>query len=266
MNRERLFSVTMTEEELRMFSEFVEYQKEFGSFRNRIDELNEAYEERQRVRGDREKTEEFGSNYLFPILQAQDDDQASDRMKKAYRELRGHHRLAGKYIKRVDPELQDLKRRADEGGFNDTVRVIGKATKHLGNLEDIYQTEEKLKRTKYDDRYSAKGIERLVGRKIDADEAKNIVNNRSNLNDSYKKENGVILRSEKGLRGEIGRRWDDAKMVYGEALDGRSLGKDAALAAGGAAALGLGIHAIRKHNKKKKASKDKIESKYKTKK
>ena len=60
--------------------------------------------------------------------------------------------------------------------------------------------------------------------------------------------------------------YKDSAEKYGEAFGGRSLGKDAAIAAGATAALGLGIHAIRKHNKKKKASKDQIESKYKTKK
>ena len=64
---------------------------------------------------------------------------------------------------------------------------------------------------------------------------------------------------------DINRKGEDTRIGYNEAT-GRSLNKDAAIAAGVTAGLGLGIHAIRKHNKKKKAGKDQIESKYKTKK
>lgn len=267
MNREeRIFSVTITEEELRLFSEFLTEQKEFGRISDKIDELNEAYEERQRIKEDKKKTKEYFDNKISKILNAKTKEEATSLMVDAHKDLKGHHRLAGKYIKQVDPKLQEsFKRQEDEGTLVSSLGFLGDVDKHLTNLGDIYQTEEKLKRTNYDDRYSAKGIERLVSRKIDSDEAKNIVNNRSNLSDSYAKKDGVILKSDKGFRGEVGRRWNDAKMVYGEALDGRSLGKDAALAAAGATALGVGIHAIRKHRKKKKEAQAALDSKYKTK-
>ena len=194
-DEEKVFSVLMSEEEVALFSEFLE-QREFGRFSDRLDELNEAYEERERVWGDKEKTNDFFNRHNY-FVGGESEDEAVQNMKNGYKELKGHHRLARKYIKRVDPELQKLKKRHDENEtFGSTVDLMAGANKALTGLGNIYQTEEKLKRTKYDDRYSAKGIERLVGRKIDAEEAKNIVNNRSKLSDSYKRKDGVILKSE----------------------------------------------------------------------
>ena len=107
-------------------------------------------------------------------------------------------------------------------------------------------------------------LEKHSGRKrINGDEAEAIVNNRVALDEKYK----TNPHDTDGIREvgtHLGRRWDDAKMVYGEALDGRSLGKDAALAAAGTAALVGGGIALKKHLKKKKQEKELAENKYKT--
>lgn len=55
----------------------------------------------------------------------------------------------------------------------------------------------------------------------------------------------------------------DATLLY-EANTGRSLGKDAAIAAGVTAGLGAGAYALHKHLKNKKKNKDQAENKYKT--
>jgi hypothetical protein len=240
MNREDIvFSVTMTEDELRLFSEF-------------LYDLDGARE-------DRRKTREWVNSWL----QAESEKDAKRRMKDARNNLEKHHRFTKKYVNKINPEMMDLYEREDNS-LRDAINYADALGRHGNNIGDIYKNEEKLKRVGYDGRYSAKGIEKLVGRQIDAEEAHNIIKKRSDLSDSYARKKGIIEKSERGLVGEVGRRWDDAKMVYGEALDGRSLGKDAALAAAGTAALIGGGIALRKHLKKKKQEKEIAEKKYKT--
>lgn len=240
MDREkRIYSVTMTEDELRLFSEF-------------LYDLDGAKE-------DRRKTKEWVASWT----KADSDEEAAKDMKEAYNNLEKHHRFTKKYVKEVNPELMDLYKKEGDS-LSDAIKYADALDRHGDNIEDVYKNEEKLKRVGYDDRYSAKGVEKLVGRQIDADEAHNIIKRRSELSDSYARKKGIIEKSERGLMGEVGRRWDDAKMVYGEALDGRSLGKDAAMAAGATAALVGGGIALKKHLKKKKMGKEIAESKYKT--
>lgn len=130
--------------------------------------------------------------------------------------------------------------------------------------KDIINKESDLAKSKYDDKYSSKRIEKFLDKKIDADKAKNIVDRR------HKKDTDYLAKdTEKGRNrdnfhiSDLGRKWNDTGIVYNEAL-GRNLNKDAAIAAGVTAGLVGGGIALKKHLKKKKQEKELAENKYKT--
>lgn len=255
--RMKLYSVEMTETELRLFSEFLE-QKEFGY-------LEDSNRYKQPSTPPRQSPEQT----LADIEQKEHLDAANfvlGQRKEDFHKLQGHNRMTKRWVSEKDQYLQGLSNSRGKNIINHLEDQHTLAVE-AGKASGMLAAENKLHRIGYDNKYSAKGLERILGKKIDAEEAENIVKNRSSLADTYgKNSSGYIHKSDKGILDDVNRRWNDAKMVYGEALDGRSLGKDAAIAAGVTAGLGLGIHAIRKYNKKKRDSKDQIESKYKTKK
>ena len=260
MNREeRIFSVTMTEEELRLFSEFLAEQKLFR-------EIPVKYDDRYKESSTSPK--QSPEQRLADIeLKEQLDavDFVLGQKKEDFHKLQSHNRMTKKWVSEKDLYLQGLSNPEGKRFIAHPEDQFTLAVE-AGTVSRMLAAENKLHRIGYDNKYSAKGLERILGKKIDADEAENIVKNRSALADTYgKNSSGYIHKSDKGILDDLGRRWDDAKMVYGEALDGRSLGKDAALAAAGATALGVGIHAIRKHRKKKKEAQAALDSKYKTK-
>lgn len=236
--KDKLFSVLMTSEELKLFAKFVKDETP-----EKLRRLNEAAEALQFV----------GENH-------------SDKG-NLYKLNDGHTRMTKRYIKLKDPELQEHAKNVSSVRLSDpsslvnsdkAIKSASEIAKETADISGMLATERRLNRTGYDKKYAARGLETILTRKIDADEAKNIVKNRAALADTYESNSdGYIRNSNKGLLDDLGRRWEDAKMVYGEALDGRSLGKDAALAAGATAALGLGIRAI-KRRKKRKQEEDKI--------
>lgn len=72
-----------------------------------------------------------------------------------------------------------------------------------------------------------------------------------------------FINKMKEVPGKIKNKYDSLSDKYSENFDGRSLGKDAAIAAGATAALSAGAYGLHKYLKKKKASKKKAEDKFK---
>lgn len=275
---ERVYSVTMTECELRLFSEFLE-QRGFGG--QDIDYPKRDYNKKYGVKRPADPIPTFNKDESSSQELGSPNKRVSERLAEIERNeameavntvlnhkkedipsLQDHNRMSKKWISEKDPYLQKLANPEGKGvvdQIKDTTTLGQEGLKISGMLAN----ENKLHRIGYDNKYSAKGLERILGKKIDADEAENIVRNRLVLADKYdKNSSGYIHKSEEGILDDVGRRWDDAKMVYGEALDGRSLGKDAAIAAGGLAAAGLAVHSIRKHKKKKQAQKEALNNKF----
>lgn len=184
----------------------------------------------------------------------------------------GKHRMSNIVVKDVDAKGQkyvrdytkDLDDNVDDNTLKERYAAGSKAANELNEgIVRVRQTidrEEDLRKTGYDDRYSARGLENKLRKRIDADEAYNIAEKRSNLNKSY-------LESDKkapGIIKNLGRKWNDASMVYNEATDDRSLGKDLAIATGAAVALGVGAKALVRHIDRKRLEKKIVKSKYKT--
>lgn len=72
-----------------------------------------------------------------------------------------------------------------------------------------------------------------------------------------------FINKMKEVPGKIKNKYDSLSDKYSESSDGRSLGKNAAIAAGVTAALGAGAYGLHKYLKKKKADKKKAEDKFK---
>jgi hypothetical protein len=202
----------------------------------------------------------------------------------------GKHRMSFKYAKDLDKEGRDLNNELlkDKNSFierakkgeefnleNEVIDLIDSKYSHyspkimnisdkMRNAEGLIDKESDLAKSKYDDKYSSKRIEKWLDKKIDADKAKNIVDRR------HKKDTDYLAKDvEKGHNrdnfhiSDIGRKWNDTGIVYNEAL-GRNLNKDAAIAAGVTAGLVGGGVALRKHLKRKRLEKEIAENKFKT--
>ena len=129
---------------------------------------------------------------------------------------------------------------------------------------DIINKESDLAKSKYDDKYSSKRVEKWLDKKIDADKAKNIVDRRHSNDSKYQERDTEKGRNRDNFHiSDINRKWEDTGIVYNEAT-GRSLNKDAAIAAGVTAGLGAGAYALHKHLKNKKKEKELVKDKYKT--
>lgn len=235
-------------------------------------------------------TKEPDENTRIPILSEETKQDINDAFnsldfvhenykdKSAIHKLNKHQRMSKRFIQDKNDEFKDLhntKNKVDltnpstytkENLEHDASLGARKANAHLRTSNILYN-EELLKRSGYDDKYAARGLEKVLGKRISGDEAERIVNNRIAMDEANQAENHGDL--DGGLREvshHLGHRWDDAKMVYGEALNGRSLGKDAAIAAGAATAIGITAGAIKRAKKKKQLEREIAESKYKTKK
>lgn len=186
-------------------------------------------------------------------------------------------KLGKDYHKRIkqDSELpstdEELRRfQEDSDKFEESLKNLDKnydteeLSKEMIKARNIIDKEELLKNSKYDDKYSSKRFEKFLDKKIDADKAKNIVDRRHAADTDYLAKDAEKGRDRNKFHiSDIGRKWNDAGIVYNEALD-RNLNKDAAIAAGATAALVGGGIALRKHLKKKKQEKELAEKKYKT--
>lgn len=244
MNRkEKIFSVTMTENEFRLFSEFLS-QKEFY-----FDAATSALQ------------------YAVKSRKAKDYLEGQDKMDEVYNRMSIKHALAERDNALArEQEITQITNNPDSGLFGGRIKFHSKDQRdRLSNLFDsqgklvdrtvnLHKGEQILRNSGYDDKYSSRLMERVMDRKLDSDDLANIVDERVSKSSKYTTD------PEVGAFGNIKRKLDDASIVYEAGTDGRSLGKDAALAAAGVAALGAGIHAIRKHRKKKKEAQALLES------
>ena len=244
MNREeRIFSVTMTEEELRLFSEFLG-QKEFY-YAPAIAAIRQGINSK--------RAQEY-------IEQHGDLDQNYNRM--SIRHALGE----ANNIEDRSQEINQITNNPEKQLFGGRIKWHSKDQR--SRLTDLYNTQRQadtrlvdnlkgeriLRDSGYDDKYSSKFMERVMDKKLDSSDASTIIDKRVAKSAEYNSDPNA------GRFGDIKRKFDDASIVYEAGTDGRSLGKDAALAAAGAAALGIGIHAIKKHRKKKKEAQALLES------
>ena len=307
MSEERIYSVIVTEEELRLFSEFLG-QKEFEEpdsvvvvdpaqpsvetttrrqpeFFNRV---KRAYHSARGIARDAKDTVRYnlrgGESKVKNILESNERG-----------DLATNHRMTGRFLNEVAPErgvkiiadrqkdvVENFKRNNDHSHVNgrfeniannlsdkrDDLRFSGNTARLSNDLIDLYEGESKLLKSGYDDKYASKGMERIMRKRLKGDDFQNIVNKRLEANKQYKKagdiDTSTLGGKVKDLGQNIGRKWNDASIVYGEGTDGRSLGTDAAIAAGALAATGLALHAIRKRRKKKQAQEEALNNKFKT--
>ena len=285
MNKEeRIYSVTMTEDELRLFSEFLEQKVFFDDSKSNSKWLKSHNSTKELENPKEEDVRRVGKRPdLIPKIEEAVDEakkgfdslafvENNYKDKSAIYKLSDSQRMSKRFIEDKNPEFQDLYKIKNKTtvdpetwsteNLKHDAELAGKKMAAHARTAAIIDNERYLQDTGYDKKYAARGLERVLGRRISGDEAEAIVNNRITLNNEH-----VVPHDKDGLREaalHIGRRWDDAKMVYGEALDGRSLGKDAAMVAGASAALVGGGMALKKHLKKKRQEKELAESKYKT--
>ena len=291
MQKMKLYSVEMTETELRLFSEFLE-QREFEG-------KDEDYEEFLREAGTYFHSPDFDrdhAEYMDRTKESTRDhydydgivksnsyeiarDEMSNSMKKAsnadlylYKHPEVENTELGKKIRENSNKIWEregnswhsdkAKERREQraSDWANTLRMEGKFRKD--SVDSLLNDYEEKRKTDSSKKYNPKTNKPLV--EIDEDVPV--------ITDEPEKEDTAALtkfqrdRKKEEFINDVKRIPSRASELYKEDTGGRSLGKDAAIAAGATAALGLGIYAIRKHNKKKKASKDQIESKYKTKK
>ena len=243
----------MTENEFRLFSEFLE-QRIYRGLDNdpRVKEHNASF--------DRYLADETA------LANASPEDSNKFRMSTKY--LQGNRDRANANFEKFNNLRSESNKRIlgipyrskknDEEMFK-----LLEENKHIYDTANIMRAGEAgLASTGYDDKYSSKFMENLFRNKLDSSDAEQIVSKRVGKNVEYSRTpdpDGKIRSIGQNLK----RKFDDASIVYEAGTDGRSLGKDAALAAGGAAALGIGIHAIKKHRKKKKAEKELLDERIK---
>ena len=285
----KLYSVEMTETELRMFSEFLG-QKYFSEDEDYKEFLRETGTYFHSPNFDREqaevmdRTKDSVRNYYdsdFLVKSNSYDiaeNEMSNNMKKAanadlylYKHPEVENTELGKKIRENSNKIWEregkswlsdkAKERREQraSDWANTLHMEGKFRKDsVDNLLNNYEEERKTDSAK---KYNPKTDKPLV----ELNEDIPIITDESEKEDTTDLIKFQRDRKKEEFISDIKRIPSRASELYKEDT-GRSLGKDAAIAAGVTAGLGFGIHAIRKHNKKKKASKDQIESKYKTKK
>lgn len=161
---------------------------------------------------------------------------------------------------RISAKREYLKNRTDEN-YKKVKKIVEQRDEPVKRFINI---ENSLDTSGYDNKYSAKGVEKILNNRINSTQAKNIILRRQKKDSEY-----LIKDVEKGNNrdkfkmSDIGRRWNDAGLVYNEAL-GRNLNKDAAIAAGVTASLGASAYALHRHLKNKKKEKELVKDKYKT--
>ena len=258
---EKIFSILLTENELKMFSKWIEeFNKEDQEY---LDELNFKP----------------GTGYETLVHSKRSKDGSLSRMQAARGYLnakRSNDNIKSRFIPKDDANVENYYRMSKKAGIGildeeelDNIAekygyksdqfkdALNKQTQKLTQSSSAIVNENRLRKSGYDDKYSSKVLERVLDRKIDSDDASAIAHHRSAANNTYEKDSGGnIIRGN--VLEELKRHYKDSDIVYGEAFNGRSLGKDAAIAA---AVVGSGV-ALRKHIKKKKQEKELAESKY----
>ena len=254
IRKKKVYSVSMTEEELRLFSEFLD-QREFS---------------------DKEHSVVDNVRDIFKLGLRKKD--AEDFEATADNDFRNHRMTKGYFAKNSDKMLE-LEKRINSphkatsidsriSSIKDSLSAMGEASRLGNKLLDIHEGEQQLNTSGYDDKYSSKGMERLMEKRLKDNDYKDIVDKRLAAQDKYAQSDDIdtsgFMGKVKNAGRDLGRKFEDSSIVYEAGTDGRSLGKDAAMVAGGLAATGLAVHAIRKHRKAKKQAKKNASDKFKT--
>ena len=246
MNREeRIYSVTMTEEELRLFSEFLG-QKSFD---------NKDYEKAE------------------GILRRASRGELSDPDRESY------IGAASEYLAEGDTRAAAAQKAINEGRDNPTQENFDRAVKFVTNygkhVEDSDQIIDAKKKSIIDLNNLSKEKNRRMNEILSEDPNKS----EEKYNPKTDKplveiDEDVPIITEPGeedkdtlaLADRVRHDEEQKKNLIGDnkKSDGRSLGKDAAIAAGAIAVLGAGAYGLHKYLKKKKAEKELAENKYKT--
>jgi hypothetical protein len=202
---ERVFSVTMTENELRLFSEFLEKQS--------ID---------RRYDSDR-----------FNSWEAQ---VYGDEDKDNFKPFKGskYHRMTVKYIEGKDPSLQNAAYKDYKG--RDNMHLYGpdllnvpkeyekakklrdRAQKEIdregSNILSIRDSEVFLRDNGYDDVYSSKLVEKIRDKKITPRAAKEIAKKREEVAFKYENQDNFKSSKDRFKKKKLRRKLADAKIVW----------------------------------------------------
>lgn len=284
---ERVFSVTMTEEELRLFSEFLD-QKNFN------DEVDEAI--RKATRGELSETEAKKAAFEGWVNDSESKLRASrfatdlygkdpsnyknykqmlDFYKRAEDTVNNHNQI----IEQKRKALLDLNKVSKEhnerelSSIADSIRdnqiTYNPKVREVPIIDSTEETEEtpvelqKFRNAKLGIPETLPEVNPVV--REDTAEVRKI--KRDRLKEKYvnKAKQGVDYAKRKANRGidYVKDKYNALDDKYDE-LFGRDLGRDAAIAAGATAALGASAYGIHRYLKNKKKNKDEAEKKYKT--
>jgi hypothetical protein len=264
-NEVKVFSVTMTEEELRSFSNWLdEYKKEEEEY---LKELSYKPGSGYTTLAHARRVKDGSLQRMQAVRGYLTAKKTNDAIKTKYipEDKKDYYRMSDKINKGVEKNQEELDRIAEKHGYrsNEFKNALEKSSSDLTRSSDAIMNENRLRKSGYDDRYSSKFMERVLNKKIDSNDASKITSHRTSANNSYEKDSeGNIIKGK--FVDELKRHYKDADIVYGSAFDGHSLGKDAAIATGVTAALVGGGVALRKHLKRKRLEKEIAENKFKT--
>lgn len=261
-------NILMTEGELRLFSDWLEeYNKEQQEY---LDELESKP----------------GTGYHVVVNARRRKDGSLDRMNttRSYISAKNaHSRIPEWLVKPKDGhDYHRLSREAQEEAAKaiEETEAIGntkgyKSQEFQDSARDAYKkislttgavgNESRLAKSGYDDTYSSRFAEKVLGSRLkESHRANKVAMNRREFDKTLERDaSGNIVKGN--FLDESKRHFKDASIVYDAALD-RDLKEDAAklgLAAAGVTALGFGAYAIKRSRKKKKAAQEEASKRFK---